>query len=99
MSVDMELLSGELDASTVNSTEEPGVGNGALNQENSEVTDDFSTSPRCESGPRGTQYLDKDRLTSLCSSLWRTWFIKEFVMMFRLSLPLVSQRSRLKEKH
>ena len=29
------------------------------------------------------------RLVTFCSSLWRTWFIKELVMMLRLTLPLV----------
>lgn len=30
------------------------------------------------------------RLVSLCSALRRTWFLKESIMLFKLTLPLVS---------
>ena len=34
------------------------------------------------------------KLASFCSTLRKTWFVKEFVMMFKLSVPLVSKRWR-----
>ena len=34
------------------------------------------------------------KLVSFCSTLQKTWFVKEFVMMFKLSIPLVSKRWR-----
>ena len=30
------------------------------------------------------------RLVSVCTALRRTWFVKEFVMMIRLAVPVVS---------
>lgn len=40
--------------------------------------------------PDRQSYGSRRKLASLCSSLRRTWFVKEFIRVFKLTLPLVS---------